>query len=76
VLVLALAVCFAAGTSVTRAVTSGAGSFEMIRDLVRMTGEAAPHAPAGWQIFVLIAFFVVNALLVVLLRRAPRGIDA
>jgi hypothetical protein len=76
VFLLAIAVCFAAGTSITSAVTSGTGSFEMIRDLVRMTGEAAPHAPAGWQVFVLIGFFVVNGLLVILLRRAPRGIDA
>jgi hypothetical protein len=76
VLVLALMLCFAAGTSITRAVSSSASSFDMIRDLIRMTGDAAPHAPAAWQIGVGILFFVVNGLLVLLLRRPPRGIDA
>ncbi len=76
ILVLALMLCFAAGTSIARAVSSSAGSFDMIRDLIRMTGDAAPHAPAAWQIGVGILFFVVNGLLVLLLRRPPRGIDA
>ena len=76
ILVLALMLCFAAGTSITKAVSSSTGSLDMIRDLIRMTGDAAPHAPATWQIVVGILFFVVNGLLVLLLRRAPRGIDA
>lgn len=76
VLILAVMLCFAAGTSIAKAVSSSTGSFDMIRDLIRMTGDAAPHAPAKWQIGVGIAFFAVNGLLVLLLRRAPRGIDA
>jgi predicted anti-sigma-YlaC factor YlaD len=75
-LALALIFCFAAGTSITKAVSSSAGSFDMIRDLVRMTGDAAPHAPTAWHIGIGVLFFVVNGLLVLLLRRAPRGIDA
>jgi hypothetical protein len=76
ILGLALFFCFAAGTSITKAVTSSSGTFDMLRDLVRMTGDAAPHAPKAWQIGVIILFFAVNGLLLLLLRRAPRGIDA
>ena len=76
VLALALVLCFAAGTSITRAVTSSAGSLDLVRALVRMTGDAAPHAPRGLQLGILLLFILVNALLVVLLRRPPRGIDA
>jgi len=76
VLALALVLCFVAGTSITNAVTSSVGSLSMLKALVRMTGDAAPHVPASWQLLVLVLFLVVNALLIVLLRRPPRGIDA
>lgn len=76
IFVLAFVVCVAAGTSITTAVTSSAGTLDMLRDLVRLTGDAAPHAPVGWRIFAILLFFAVNGLLVVLLRRSPRGMDA
>jgi hypothetical protein len=76
VFLLAVMVCFAAGTSITRVVTSSTGTFDMLRDLVRLTGDAAPHAPVGWRIAAILLFFGVNGLLVLLLRRAPKGIDA
>lgn len=76
IFVLAFVLCFAAGTSMTKAVTSSAGTFDMLRDLVRLTGDAAPHAPKVWQLGVLVLFFAVNGLLVLLLRRPTRGIDA
>jgi hypothetical protein len=76
VLLLALILCFAAGTSITNAVTSSVGSFDMLRALVRMAGDAVWKLPKGLQVVVLIAFVAVNALLYALLRRAPRGIDA
>lgn len=76
IFVLAFVLCVAAGTSMTRAVTSSAGTFDMLRDLVRLTGDAAPHAPKVWQLGVLLLFFAVNGLLVLLLRRPTRGIDA
>src|SRR5258708_12315490 len=47
VFVLALMLCFAAGTSITRAVSSSAASFDIIRDLIRMPCDPAPHAPAS-----------------------------
>jgi hypothetical protein len=76
VLAAAVGLWFAAGTSVSHEVESSVGSFDMLRSLVRMTGDAAQHAPTGWQIAVLLGFLVVNGLLIALLRRAPRGIDA
>lgn len=76
IFVLAFVVCIAAGTSITNVVTSSAGTFDMLRDLVRLTGDAAPHAPVGWRIFAILLFFAVNGLLVLLLRRSPRGMDA
>lgn len=76
IFVLAFVVCVAAGTSITNVVTSSAGTFDMLRDLVRLTGDAAPHAPVGWRIFAILLFFAANGLLVLLLRRSPRGMDA
>jgi hypothetical protein len=76
VFLLAVVVCFAAGTSITKVVTSSTGMFDMVRDLIRLTGDAAPHAPVGWRIAAILLFFGINGLLVVLLRRSPRGIDA
>ncbi|HEX8152961.1 MAG TPA: hypothetical protein VF698_07550 [Thermoanaerobaculia bacterium] len=45
-------------------------------DFIQLTGNAAQHAPATWQIAVGISFVVVNTVLFLLLRRSPRGIDA
>jgi hypothetical protein len=49
---------------------------EARRDLVRSATDWLRAAPAAMQLAFGVAFIVVNALLVVLLRRAPRGIDA
>jgi hypothetical protein len=76
VLAAAVGLCLAAGKSVSNAVESSVGSFDMLRSVVRLAGDGAQHAPAGWQIAVLAGFVVVNVLLIALLRRAPRGIDA
>ena len=76
VFLLTVVVCVAAGTSITKAVTSSTGTFDMLRDIIRMTGNAAPHAPVGWRIAAILLFFGINGVLVLLLRRPPRGIDA
>jgi len=34
------------------------------------------NAPTTWQITIGVLFVIVNTVLVLLLRRAPRGIDA
>ena len=50
-------------------------SFTTIRLLLRYLSEGVQHAPAAIQIAVAVSFLVVNTLLIVLLRRAPKGID-
>jgi hypothetical protein len=50
-------------------------SFTTLQLLLRYVGDGVQHAPAPLQIGVAISFLVVNTLLVVLLRRAPKGID-
>lgn len=49
---------------------------DMWRSLVRMAPGALQSAPLSWQVAIGIAFIVVNTLLYLLLRRAPRGVDA
>jgi hypothetical protein len=49
---------------------------EAIRGLVNSTTTSLRGASFGWQIAFGAAFLIVNALLFVLLRRSPRGIDA
>lgn len=49
---------------------------EMLRSFVRLAPGAVQSAPVSWQVAIGIAFVVVNTLLYLLLRRAPRGVDA
>jgi len=49
---------------------------DMLRSFVRLAPGAVQSAPIGWQVAIGIAFVVVNTLLYLLLRRAPRGVDA
>ncbi|MEO8034335.1 MAG: hypothetical protein ABI837_07865 [Acidobacteriota bacterium] len=51
---------------------SPAGVFEAVRKV----GVALVHAPGNFQMKLIAAFLVVNVLLIALLRRAPRGVDA
>ena len=48
---------------------------DVIMSAFRLFSGAIQNAPATWQIAIGIAFVAVNALFLVLLRRAPRGID-
>jgi hypothetical protein len=50
-------------------------SFGTLQLLLRYVGDGLQHAPATLQIAIAISFLVVNTLLIVLLRRAPKGID-
>lgn len=65
----------APAAGITAALRSGLPPLEIARILLSHLGMAAQHAPAGWQIVVGILFVVVNTLLVILLRRTPKGID-
>jgi hypothetical protein len=57
------------------ALTGSLPSFSTLQLLLRDVGDGLQHAPAPWQIAIAISFLVVNTLLIVLLRRAPKGID-
>ena len=72
----ALMLFAAAGSSPFVALADELYRVRVIRDVVRLAGGAVGDAPVVWQIAIGIAFLVVNTLLFVLLRRAPRGIDA
>ena len=70
-LAIALGLCALAGISLPAAIRAGAQL--NWRALLDMAGGAVrPLGPIGFAVL----FVVVNTLLVVLLRRAPRGIDA
>lgn len=48
----------------------------VLADFFHLTGKAMPNAPTAWLVVIGISFVAVNAILFVLLRRAPRGLDA
>lgn len=76
VVVIALGLCVAAGMSPLYVAESSLASMEAIRGQLRNAAESVRAASLGWQVVFGVAFVVFNGLLVVLLRRAPRGIDA
>jgi hypothetical protein len=76
VILIAFVLCDLAGISPMHVAESSITSMEARRDLVRNATEWLRAAPAAMQVAFGVAFIVVNALLVLLLRRAPRGIDA
>ena len=79
ILVLAVVFFLSAGISPLRgiadAVTSAVPSIDLLMNLSRLAGGALHHAPAMWHIAVAISFLVINTVLFLLLRRAPKGID-
>ena len=76
ILVTALALCAAVGISPLRAVTIGLGSGAAARASIFSAADAIRNASMLWQVGFGALFLLVNAALVLLLRRAPRGIDA
>lgn len=79
VLAAAAALFAASGISPLRGLAAAIGSaipsLDVIQALVWRMGGALQHVPAGWQIAIGVSFVAINALLVALLRRAPKGID-
>lgn len=73
--VAAIALCHAAGITPIAAVTEDATITQWRSVLGLLTG-ALRRTSLPWQIAFGLAFVVVNTLLVLLLRRPPRGIDA
>ena len=76
VMIVALALLDAAGMSPLHVVEGSLTSMEAIRTQLSRAANSLRAATLGAQIAFALAFIVVNGLLIVLLRRAPRGIDA
>lgn len=72
---IAIALCHAAGLSPIHAVAEDVSIMQWRSAIGLLTG-ALQRTSLGWQIVFGAAFVVVNTLLVLLLRRPPRGIDA
>lgn len=72
---VALALFLAGGISPESVVRDSLPSSGLVESLLRSAGATVQNAPRAWQIGVVILFVTVNVLLVVLLRRAPKGID-
>ena len=75
-LAAAAVLCFIAGMTPLRVVESSFKSVQSMRAFVTTSAEALRAASMGAQIAFFGAFIVVNGVLVALLRRSPRGIDA
>ena len=79
VLILAVVLFLAAGTppirGVARAVTSSVTSFEATSKFFQLFGSGLHSAPAVVHVAIAVGFVVVNTILFLLLRRAPKGMD-
>lgn len=73
---LAIVLFMLTGTTPLAILSSEMSRLEMMRTLLRLTSGAVRTAPVTWQITIGVLFIIVNTILVLLLRRAPRGIDA
>ncbi|HEX9983399.1 MAG TPA: hypothetical protein VGF69_09045 [Thermoanaerobaculia bacterium] len=79
-LVLAATLFLVSGQSpvagVWRAALSSVSPFEFAWNIASHLGGALRNAPLTFQIGIAVSFFAVNTVLFLLLRRAPKGIDA
>ena len=79
VLILCTVLFLAAGTSPLRGIasafTSGVTSFEAVSNFFRLFGRGLHGAPPAVHITVAVLFVIINTILFLLLRRAPKGLD-
>ena len=75
VVAIAAALFGIAGVSPLLMLRDALPSFDILTSVVRFAGGAIQNAPTGWQIGIAISFVAVNALLIALLRRSPKGLD-
>ncbi len=75
VLGIAFVLCSAAGISLWTAIVTGM-SAAPLRGTITVAADALRRASRAWHVGFVVAFIVINTILVLLLRRAPRGIDA
>lgn len=76
VAIVALALLDAAGMSPLHVVEGSLASMEALRTQLNRAASSLRSASLGAQVAFGAAFIIVNGLLIALLRRAPRGIDA
>jgi hypothetical protein len=76
VAIVALALLDAAGMSPLHVVEGSLTSMEAMRTQLNRAATSLRAASLGAQVAFGVAFLVVNGLLIALLRRAPRGMDA
>ena len=74
--IIALVLLDAAGMSPMHVAEGSLASMDAMRGLLNRAASSLRGASIGARMVFGAAFLIVNALLVVLLRRAPRGIDA
>lgn len=79
VMILAVALFLAAGTpplrGIAHAVTTTLTSFEAATKFFQLFGSGLHSAPALVHVTIAVLFVIINTILFLLLRRAPRGID-
>lgn len=75
VLAVAWALCSAAGISLLRAIVTGMSAAQL-QGAITIAADGLRRASLVWHVAFGLGFVLVNTLLVLLLRRAPRGIDA
>jgi hypothetical protein len=76
VAIVALALLDAAGMSPLHVAEGSLTSMEVLRTQLNRAATSLRSASLGAQVAFGVAFLIVNGLLIALLRRAPRGIDA
>ncbi|MBV8543670.1 MAG: hypothetical protein JO093_17930 [Acidobacteria bacterium] len=76
VAIVALALLDAAGMSPLHVVEGSLTSMDVLRAQLNRAANSLRSASLGAQVVFGAAFVIVNGLLIALLRRAPRGIDA
>jgi predicted anti-sigma-YlaC factor YlaD len=79
VLILTVVLFLAAGTpplrGIARAVASSVTSYEATTKFFQHVGSGLHGAPALVHVVIAVLFVVINTILFLLLRRAPKGID-
>jgi hypothetical protein len=75
-LIAATLLCIAAGMSPRHIAESSISSVQAMRTFVFTSAEALKVASRLWQVAFAVLFIAVNSILIFLLRRSPRGIDA
>jgi hypothetical protein len=75
VAVIATLLFAATGASPIEIMRGNVPSGDVLASMVRLASGAVQNAPVRWQVAIAICFVLVNGIFIMLLRRAPRGLD-